>query len=283
MMKLIINTVMLTILFTITGCNSDEEERAKIIQKIALAKQKYEQNKIHLPDKYIIQTKKAKDKGIFFQANYVWAYTSEFAKRFDMPIRFIDDTLQGASAIAFTVQDLNSEMCGFAGRRNNCSKVSNCYYDFYIDDTVDLPWKNEQKSGFARTADFSYYYLSNSKSTIRNENSIDWNIEENRRDLDYRKLAFDVTLWSYTSPKKYARVDAYLTLFKRPLLKGLNYFRVNSNCGAPAKPNSVMQFAPIDPLKLDFNDPKSHKIYIPSSIAEFIAKYNKAKQEKRYR
>lgn len=273
---------MLSILFTITGCNSDEEERAKVLQKIALAKQKYEQNKIHLPDKYVIQTKKGKDKGTFFQANYVWAYTSEFAKRFDMPTHFIDDTLQGASAIAFTVQDLNSEMCGFAGRRNNCSQVSNCYYDFYINDTVDLPWKNEQKSGFARTADFSYYYLSNSKSTMTNENSIDWNIEENRRDLDYRKLAFDVTVWSYTSHKKNARAGAELNLYKRPLIKGLNYFRVKTDCGKPARPDLVMQFSPIDTLKLDFNNPTSHKIYIPASIAEFFAIYNKAKQKKRY-
>ncbi|MCJ8321713.1 MAG: hypothetical protein MJK12_18910 [Colwellia sp.] len=280
-MEFIYSKVLITALFLcVVGCDSNDKKRDEVFQKIALSNQKYEQNKIHLPDKYISKTKKGA--GTFFQSNYVWAYTSKFAKRFDMPDQFIDDSLNGASAIAFTVQNLNSERCRFAGGKDNCSQVSQCYFDFYIDDTINLPWKNEQTSGFARTSNLSYYYLQNSKPSINNENSIDWNIEKNKRDLDYRKLAFDVTLWSYTSPRKYARVDAYLTQFKRPLLKGLNYFRVNSNCGAPVKPNNIMQFAPINPLNLDFNDPESHKIYIPDSISEFLIEYNRAKQAIKY-
>jgi hypothetical protein len=72
----------------------------------------------------------------FYQDPYVWFVSRDFARRFCMPERFIDDTLTGALAVAVRLKPEEFALCGmFMARSDQCSAKQRLLMDVYIDNT----------------------------------------------------------------------------------------------------------------------------------------------------
>lgn len=76
--------------------------------------------------------------GTYFVDNNVWVYTSGFAKRFGMPERWVDDTLQGAEAVAYRVDWGNRRTCAHVDGEVLCSTMATCILDLYIPKTAPI-------------------------------------------------------------------------------------------------------------------------------------------------
>jgi hypothetical protein len=59
--------------------------------------------------------------GILEQDPHIYAYTAEFAKRFDLPPEWINEDLQGADAIAWRMLP-DTKTCGWGGNPQACSR-----------------------------------------------------------------------------------------------------------------------------------------------------------------
>ena len=75
---------------------------------------------------------------------YTWVYTKEFAQKFRMPDRWIDNNLKGALAIAFRMTTIGNATCGLGGREDNCWPPLECQLDVYYDNRIKLPWVHDE-------------------------------------------------------------------------------------------------------------------------------------------
>ena len=112
------------------------------------------------PHSYDWKTKPQKGKKTFVKDPNVWVYTSEFAKRFGMPEEWIDDTLEGAQAVAYRIEASNRERCGYFGEKESCRPDLQCVFDVYLtdEDSAKLPW-NSHKTADWRNFDSSRIFL----------------------------------------------------------------------------------------------------------------------------
>ncbi len=71
---------------------------------------------------------------------YLWVYNASFAQDFGMPERWIDNSLNGADALAFRTTE-SLPMCGWGGRRDACRVSSICILEmFFHHGRNPLPW-----------------------------------------------------------------------------------------------------------------------------------------------
>lgn len=75
---------------------------------------------------------------------WVWAYTKEFADKFRMPEKWVDPDLKGILAVAFRMSTIGNMNCGYGGKEDNCWPVLECQLDVYYDNSIKLPWTNEE-------------------------------------------------------------------------------------------------------------------------------------------
>jgi len=74
----------------------------------------------------------------------VWVYTSEFAERFALPKEWIDDSLKGAYAVAFRVENSSARLM-FPHKGPYVSMPQrDCILDVYLSDSANIPWIDEQ-------------------------------------------------------------------------------------------------------------------------------------------
>lgn len=71
---------------------------------------------------------------------YVWAYTKEFAERFNMPEKWIDPGLKGMQAVAFRMTTIGTTTCGLGKNEQSCWPRMDCQMDIYFDSNAPLPW-----------------------------------------------------------------------------------------------------------------------------------------------
>ena len=70
----------------------------------------------------------------FMQDPYIWFVSREFAKRFCMPEKFIDDSLKGALALAVRIKPNEEVTCGMIlGRSDQCPVKDRLLIDVYVD------------------------------------------------------------------------------------------------------------------------------------------------------
>ena len=72
----------------------------------------------------------------------VWAYSAEFAHRFEMPQRWISDELQGAQAISFRPIPLLREDCA-AATTQGCAPEYRFIYTVYLAESTPIAWLSE--------------------------------------------------------------------------------------------------------------------------------------------
>jgi len=77
----------------------------------------------------------------------IYAYTAEFAKRFQMPEQWIAQDLKGAEAVAFRVMP-GYKSCGWGGHPDACKEDEvRCMLDVYFDHgKQSLPWDERMPS-----------------------------------------------------------------------------------------------------------------------------------------
>jgi hypothetical protein len=97
---------------------------------------------------YAYKTQSSPDKPTYAKDPNVWVYTSAFAKRFGMPDQWIDDSLEGAEAVAYRIEASNLETCGLFGEEENCRPFLDCVFDVYLTDehSAKLPWGSHKVS-----------------------------------------------------------------------------------------------------------------------------------------
>ena len=79
--------------------------------------------------------------------NNVWVYTEEFAKRFDMPKRWIgEEDFKGALAIAYRDEIYNVRTCGYFQSWEGCREFeSQCVLDIYVPHNSEtIPWNTDK-------------------------------------------------------------------------------------------------------------------------------------------
>jgi hypothetical protein len=218
--------------------------------------------------------------GEFYQSDFVWVYNSEFAHRFDMPSKYVDNTLQGAMALAYSKQKYANQMCGWFGNENRCTQGNTCYVDVYIASNTFLPWKNKERSGILNIGDYSNFYLPAHPSNI---NAIGYDPLLKKSDQYYSKLAFDdIMLWSYTYKEKPGYGDAYIVAYKQNFATGIDFFRIEAMASCTnllEHPAVIIQFASKDSINFNLTTPLTHKVILPDQFTARIRLFNLSLKE----
>jgi hypothetical protein len=91
----------------------------------------------------------------------VYAYTAEFAKRFQMPDEWIATDLKGADAVAWRMMPSYQE-CGWGGDPKACRQVMECKIDLYFDHRRNpLPWDPTRAERYTTISGSSLNFLAN--------------------------------------------------------------------------------------------------------------------------
>jgi hypothetical protein len=91
----------------------------------------------------------------------VYAYTAEFAQRFQMPEQWITPDLKGADAVAWRMMPSYQE-CGWGGDPKACRQVMECKIDLYFDHRRNpLPWDPTRAERYTTISGSSLNFLAN--------------------------------------------------------------------------------------------------------------------------
>lgn len=91
----------------------------------------------------------------------VYAYTAEFAQRFQMPDQWITPDLKGADAVAWRMMPSYQE-CGWGGDPKACRQVMECKIDLYFDHRRNpLPWDPTRAERYTDHFNSSVWFLAN--------------------------------------------------------------------------------------------------------------------------
>ena len=164
---------------------------------------------------------------------HVWVYTTEFAKRWGMPEKWIDDSLQGAVAIAYKIVNETYITCGYFSDPEACIPNQTCLYDFYISKDANLPWKDDQLQSFRSFALYrSSHFLTVQQDTDFYEYNEDFPNNHNRY---ASRIGFDNTYYAVNlNPEKNKAGNydiAYLREFDRKQYKTMDFLSVEGSCG----------------------------------------------------
>jgi hypothetical protein len=91
----------------------------------------------------------------------VYAYTAEFAQRFQMPDQWITPDLKGADAVAWRMMPSYQE-CGWGGDPQACRQIMECKIDLYFDHRRNpLPWDPTRAERYTDHFNSSVWFLAN--------------------------------------------------------------------------------------------------------------------------
>ena len=107
------------------------------------------------------QNPRLSQSGPIYMDPNVYAYTAEFAKRFEMPSEWIVQDLKGADAVAWRMMPSYQE-CGWGGDPKACRQVMECSIDLYFDHHRNpLPWDLRRPERYTFIFGSSIRFLSN--------------------------------------------------------------------------------------------------------------------------
>ena len=215
--------------------------------------------------------------GVYSKDMHVWVYTSEFAKRFGMPKKWIDDGLEGAEALAYRIDlDLYGIKCGYFGEQENCRPATACIVDMYIDDGANLPWNTNNRAE-SRYGKKSIGVLAPQND---NDNPMWWK-RITKRGGQY-KLGLDVV---YVSGSKIPLNNYHMLEYDRDIYSGLDYVSGAMTCRSFGKSRDI-KIRINDPVIgedgwIKYNQPNrlAHAITVPNSFMQRIEQYDQAQYE----
>jgi hypothetical protein len=107
------------------------------------------------------QNPKLSQSGPIYMDPNVYAYSAEFAKRFQMPEEWIAPDLKGADAVAWRMMPSYQE-CGWGGDPKACRQVMECKIDLYFDHRRNpLPWDPTRAERYTTISGSSLNFLAN--------------------------------------------------------------------------------------------------------------------------
>lgn len=199
---------------------------------------------------------------------HVWVYTTEFAKRWGMPEKWIDDSLQGAVAIAYKVVNETYMKCGFFRDPEACIPTQTCLFDFYISKNANLPWKDDQLQGY-------HTYLPHKSShflTVQQEKDYmgyDQNFQDSHNWYAER-VGFDNTYYAVNLNRDKNKADNYdiavLREFDRKRYQSMDRISVEGSCGfIRSTDRGLSEFVIAEPSVTN-NKPTNYYEKTPSTI-----------------
>lgn len=173
------------------------------------------------------------DNGLYLKDNNVWVYSSEFAQRFGMPKQWIDDSLQGAEAVAYRVERSSLQKCGYFSDPNNCRPIEDCVLDVYLTDadSMKLPWKNNKMQDFIRYSSSTRFLTAQGR-----EDASNWDPIEKRWDIRRSNIGLDSIGWVSGPPKGnkvYSESSGGVSVlaYDREVENGLDLIQLSVDCG----------------------------------------------------
>lgn len=85
-------------------------------------------------------TEKAKNPPFSYDI-HAWVYPGSSARRFQMPVEWADDGLEGTLVLAYRVEWLTGQRCGYK-TEPGCRRRVRCVLDAYFDQPSGLPFRN---------------------------------------------------------------------------------------------------------------------------------------------
>lgn len=203
----------------------------------------------------------------------IWVYTSGFAERFAMPKQWIDDSLSGALAIAYRVEERAIRRL-FAHKAPGVSvPIKDCMIDVYFSSKHDIPW-------FKYDNNFKVHQVPDSPGYLLGQNKEDW-------DWSTRWVR-EFHLGEYAG-KYLVHIDGgTLTIreFDEKVFPGIAYVSFKMNCLAPPRRDVLIEFCRDKPWgggkcdsHLSIKVPKSYMVRVYSSWLDKKGKRSKSEYE----
>jgi hypothetical protein len=159
----------------------------------------------------------------------IYAYSAEFAQRFQMPEQWIAPDLKGAEAVAFRVVPTDSS-CGWGGNRNACKHDETvCRLDVYFDHRKHpLPWDARMRGTDFDWGNNSASFVASMASPVaRPKGGI-----HTQRDPFTDPQTGKELQWQYVSTGwGYAGIVSY----DREIFTGLSMMTVGADCSSPTQ------------------------------------------------
>lgn len=205
----------------------------------------------------------------FFEDINIWVYTEDFAKRFGMPQKWIDNGLKGAKALAFRVETSPFRHCGLRGDASACAPLRSCLLDVYLENSVKLPWNDERKHG--RT----------NRDLVLSIERLQPSREEWARRPSFGAGLKNVAMTLYWAERRgYKGIGP--TIFERDVYGDLNYFVMGMACTSPPRSGAEIVFDETAGPPHHARARELHHIAIPDSFTarlfeEWSVKHDQAR------
>ncbi|MFW2439268.1 MAG: hypothetical protein ACN4GR_07840 [Arenicellales bacterium] len=195
---------------------------------------------------------------------HVWVYTTEFAKRFGMPMKWVDDDLKGAQALAYRVDNhYYGIKCGYFGEIENCGPSSACMLDMYISDEANIPWNSES----LHESFYGYVSMQFLKDQYKNDRPEYLKRWKKINERNY-PMGFDLAgvVNNDGSLGNYRVVE-----YDRQINKGLDYISGTMSCGFPDLVKHGGTKVQIDE---GYTNKIAHEVLIPQSFMKRVKAYS---------
>jgi len=107
----------------------------------------------------------------FSNDKYIWVVTPEFAKRFCMPLEFVDEELKGAEAIAFKMSTRTGliDRCAIIDGEKKCSGDKELRFDIFLRSDLNLPAANPEVKFFDGSWDDAGWHIASKERGTRGQ------------------------------------------------------------------------------------------------------------------
>lgn len=209
-------------------------------------------------DTFVIKPGK---RGAFIEDINVWGYTTEFAKRFGMPLEWADDSFKGAYGAAFRVETRTARWVNLFGDPNKGMPHRDCILDIFVDSRAPIPWRDDLPVDFDLNSQFALTKL----------------IPQNK-EVDQRRHGENVGLYGIVAQlsSENGRYSTGMTvnLYVRDVYPGVTYISFNMACVTPTKTRSIINF------KSKENRQPVYSIELPASFMQRLYDRWYAKERK---
>jgi len=178
-------------------------------------------------------------RSMYIKDPHVWVYTSRFAKRFGMPEEWIDNSLQGAEALAYKVDwSYFGIKCGYFGEQENCGPSPACLLDVYTVDEAPIPWNTDTRY------DTNFGFQSTGMLRPQYKGDINSRVKRRTKRGRTHPIGFDGATITFgpENPKKRGLMSYSVVEFDRDIADGLDYFSGSVVCGMPRQRGLRMLF-----------------------------------------
>ena len=212
-------------------------------------------------------------RGVHYIDPNVYAYTADFARRFQMPEQWITPDLHGAEAIAFRVMS-DYQSCGWGGNPEACRKDEvQCFVDMYFDHHKQpLPWDERMPS-----VRLDSYFLSS--QFLRSVANPLMRRIRHKEDLTRSSPFVDVRTGKGLGWQKSGWTIGWTrtTSYDREIFRGISLVTLSTDCYRPVA-EFWLASKGLDPTEIPTSPALHHRVVLPLAwkvrVQELLQAYN---------